>query len=1211
MAGLFNAFGRIGDSPAEHVAAVERAAQFRANGHAPRAKRQYERVLANIARLGTPPNLHESRRLSLVGLGEMAVEAGAADEAFAHAEALAANPYWVEDAARLLVHPLTLDPELRSRANDLRFTLGYRLFSSGQLAAVAAVLRAHDARGPRETALLGHALARGGDLAGAVEALRGEPAVRLQLGHVLAAAGRPAEALAAYDAAPETPGIQLYRADVLLRLGHLHRAKTDLDRAEPGAAVSYTRGRLALADDDPATARTHFSAALEQDPRYGAARLGLGMACELDGNLVQAHAAYEDYRDTTRVASPRLAVTAVRTGIGADAALLDTVADPYLRGLLHAHLRQYDAAVARWNTLGTAPEALAVLTAARADRLARAAFDAGDRTTARTHWQAARDAVPGEPAYPLAIAETHVRDLAGAAGPDAAAVTALGRAAPDDLRARRYEAQAALLGTTPIRTAAGTAEPRERQVETVLRTLLDGPLADDSDSRTLRWRAAAYLELGKPATAARLAEIAGSPAPLTDLARLAWAVERGDRETVRTLSDRVTARFATGPAAVDQAYLNAVRALVAADTRGMSPAEATQSLTQAAEFARGTPAEGPVAAERARRALAAGDEAAALAVLGEQGPKQLQATLLQRAAGRHLREGRRTEAYVHMLRALRLDESPPVLWRTALVTEQCARAGAPFGDVWRLLVGTWAAMLSSRAYWDDLARRTGRPADPERIAAARDFHRERISRLIGERASESRDFRSLATTWRLECAFLERAEPLRAQPSGILLLGYGPCLAMALDRIVKRIKRYAALCEDAGAFPELWAMLGVGRYPFLLDEGDYDAVIDELAGTKPTGPTADYLVAAYAAKITTLHGRAAWEPFFEQLAVVWADAGPVRGMESMIADAAQALAKTALAGDDRAGAAEALERGLRYAPGDARIIGDLAATYNAWAAMLSRREETGKAHRLVGKALALSPQEPLFRENYTVSASNWASKLMRSDRFGEAAEVLLELRERLGEPKELDLLFYCLARTDRLADAARYLAPGAEADKAWRVAVGRYASEVAEQAATYRGRDGIPAGIDVLEYAIGRRDDAQLRWLLVNFLMDLKRFREAAEAIEDAQRRTPRTDDVAAENLERMRGLLPVARHNHAMALTDGGDYSAAITQFRAALDAGGSETTRNMMAQCYAVWAVDRTNSRAFREARTLIDQAVQLKPHDAEFLELQGKIHLLARGY
>ncbi|NUP33648.1 MAG: hypothetical protein HOU01_18350, partial [Streptomycetaceae bacterium] len=152
MAGLFNAFGRIGDSPAEHVAAVERAAQFRANGHAPRAKRQYERVLANIARLGTPPNLHESRRLSLVGLGEIAVEAGAADEAYAHAETLAANPYWVEDAARLLVHPLTLDPELRSRANDLRFTLGYRLFSSGQLAAVAAVLRAHDARGPRETA---------------------------------------------------------------------------------------------------------------------------------------------------------------------------------------------------------------------------------------------------------------------------------------------------------------------------------------------------------------------------------------------------------------------------------------------------------------------------------------------------------------------------------------------------------------------------------------------------------------------------------------------------------------------------------------------------------------------------------------------------------------------------------------------------------------------------------------------------------------------------------------------------------------------------------------------------------------------------------------------------------------------------------------------------------------------------------------------------
>ncbi|MGR7002725.1 hypothetical protein ACU686_40000 [Yinghuangia aomiensis] len=35
------------------------------------------------------------------------------------------------------------------------------------------------------------------------------------------------------------------------------------------------------------------------------------------------------------------------------------------------------------------------------------------------------------------------------------------------------------------------------------------------------------------------------------------------------------------------------------------------------------------------------------------------------------------------------------------------------------------------------------------------------------------------------------------------------------------------LADKAGDYPELKALLGTGRYPFLLDEGDYDAVIDE------------------------------------------------------------------------------------------------------------------------------------------------------------------------------------------------------------------------------------------------------------------------------------------------------------------------------------------------------------------------------------------------
>ncbi|MGR7002723.1 hypothetical protein ACU686_39990 [Yinghuangia aomiensis] len=87
----------------------------------------------------------------------------------------------------------------------------------------------------------------------------------------------------------------------------------------------------------------------------------------------------------------------------------------------------------------------------------------------------------------------------------------------------------------------------------LVRTLLDGPLADDPDSRNAalaRRRLPGTRQTGR--RAARLKPRSHRlPAPAADLARLAWAVERGDRETVRTLSDRIAARFGTGAAAAD------------------------------------------------------------------------------------------------------------------------------------------------------------------------------------------------------------------------------------------------------------------------------------------------------------------------------------------------------------------------------------------------------------------------------------------------------------------------------------------------------------------------------------------------------------------------------------------------------------------------------------------------------------------------------------
>ncbi|MGR7002724.1 hypothetical protein ACU686_39995 [Yinghuangia aomiensis] len=193
----------------------------------------------------------------------------------------------------------------------------------------------------------------------------------------------------------------------------------------------------------------------------------------------------------------------------------------------------------------------------------------------------------------------------------------------------------------------------------------------------------------------------------------------------------------------------------------MNPAEAAQSLTQAAEFARGTPAERPVAGERARQALAAGDEAAALAALGEQGPEQPRRS----APATRRRTALTRGAADRGVRAHAACAAPGRVAARAVADRaghRAVRAGrCPVRGRVAPACRHLAAMLYDPDYWADLAHRTGRLADPQRIASARDFHRERISRLIVARGADNRDFRLLATTWRLECAFVERAEPLR------------------------------------------------------------------------------------------------------------------------------------------------------------------------------------------------------------------------------------------------------------------------------------------------------------------------------------------------------------------------------------------------------------------------------------------------------------------
>ncbi|MCF2531405.1 tetratricopeptide repeat protein [Yinghuangia soli] len=1038
MAGLFDGFMRLGDDPAGHDAALDRADKSREKNQLDRARRLYERIVATADRLGVPEPLRESRRRALAALGEIACQEARPAEAAACAHELAQDPEGLAPAVAVLAAAAALDPQLAAPLAEFRHRLGRYRFAHQRYAEAADVLSAMPARTTPQTELLGRSLARIGHLERAAAVLEQDPGAAATLGHVLVRAGRLHDAAAAYDRAEQTPEVLLHRGDVLRRIGFPDRAFRDLEQAGASAPASYAQGRLALGEQDYESARLHFMAALVRDPGLEQARYGLGMAYEFEGEHAKAYAEYRTIAGAWPGLPERLAATATAAGEPDARRRIEALGDPYLVGLGLARSGHGQDALDRWAEMTALPPAAGVGGAAgrptrgpgrsapaslpgdRAathDALARDALAGGDTGEARRHWRLAAALLPQEACFREALGETYVRELAAEDVTGERLGVLVHEAKqflPEDPRVHRHAARAVLLGGDREAIAAE------------LRTRFEGPLAGDLDPRTQRWRAAAYLASGRTDQAVYFFEAAGAPQPYTDVARLRQSVQEGDHDRAGSLCAGLLAD--SGAAG---RYAAAVAALLAADVRNLAPDEAAEGLHRAALLGDGQPYLPLVRAEQARLAMVQGDDATALAALqaldalkaraglGTKGgppvpaavaaalesitaPPGLRAVLLQRAAGRASREGRHAEALALIQEALRTAPRFNVIWSAAVVADRCARSGRAFPGIWPLLGGTWVALLHSDAFWRYLGQRTGRSADEERTERARAFHVERLTQLVRERGHEDPEAARFAATLRLELAVAARIRQLPAalEPNAKVIVN-GPLLADALDALGADGEGIRdGLAGPARHDEELRRLLSPeGRYELLLAEGDHERIIAELTPSAVTAGNRVFLVRALTFKGVDLHARRSWAACLDHFEAMDKRIGQVGGQEDKVADAATELARSILADhDDYDAAVAVLRRGRKLVPGDERITEDLAATFNRWAASKSAEGDTRKAHQLITTALDYAPDAPLIRRNYVVSTDNYVAKMVEDGNLRKACTVVEEARKRVDDP---------------------------------------------------------------------------------------------------------------------------------------------------------------------------------------------------------------------
>ncbi|MFD8706626.1 hypothetical protein ACFV1W_29155 [Kitasatospora sp. NPDC059648] len=627
-----------------------------------------------------------------------------------------------------------------------------------------------------------------------------------------------------------------------------------------------------------------------------------------------------------------------------------------------------------------------------------------------------------------------------------------------------------------------------------------------------------------------------------------------------------------------------------------------------------------VLVRRAGAALAAGQPGRAAGDLRRAltlapGHPQAAGTLVllgEHEAHQHAAEGRHGEAYRAYRELLLRDPAHPRLLHALGLAgyRYAAAAEAPDEQVWAWTVGCLVAALHREELWAETARITGRPAEPQRMAAARAALSDRLRedlRALDRAAGRSGDE---VAAWTLRLGMEAHAADAFAQGDvRITLPGrpprrlvVGPVLdgllrgesgtaawAEAFEQAVRAWRRPAG--PDASALTRALALFGaLGPQQYLHLQGRQAAAVaalDTVAEGERDAAWEALLRAALVSQAREHHRNQDWREALDCLTrartvpgvVMPADTARIAAESGV--RAARALLKSTV--DDQAGAAELLEKAYALAPDDPEVRGDLGATYAQWARKINNEEKDyPRALELLAKSLELAPGDPTAKHFLQAALGNRAGQLSRVDATDE------ELTEAVGLWKQLIDLSDDPEHRHGMAFVLRQLARSAAfADDRAR-ATGKMV-----QALLWDPE---------WEGDAGREADRRISVMLANHVIDEMRdepFAAQADMLKKAMSYDDSTD---------IRRLMVSVWRGEAITHFEARRYAAAagLLEEALALAASPADNTKlhGELAVVYSSWAVAQANARDYHLAQAAIERAVSHNPRDRELRALQQRI-------
>ncbi|MET9177223.1 hypothetical protein ABZX88_03225 [Kitasatospora aureofaciens] len=622
-----------------------------------------------------------------------------------------------------------------------------------------------------------------------------------------------------------------------------------------------------------------------------------------------------------------------------------------------------------------------------------------------------------------------------------------------------------------------------------------------------------------------------------------------------------------------------------------------------------------LAAEQPGRA--AGDLRQALTLA----PGHLQAAgalvlLGEHEAHQHAAEGRHREAYRAYRELLLKDPAHPRLLHALGLAGYrfAAAAEAPDEQVWAWTVGCLVASLHREELWAETARITGRPAEPQRTAAARAALSERLRedlRALDRAAGRSGDE---VTAWTLRLGMEAHAADAFAQEDVRITLPGCPAWRLVvgpvLDGLLRAEPETAAWAEafeeavrpwrrptgpDASApVPALTRALplfgALGPQQYLHLQGRQAAAVaalDTVAEGDRDAAWEALLRAALVSQAREHHRNQDWREALECLTrartvpglVLPADTARIAAESGV--RAARALLKSTV--DDQAGAAELLEKAYALAPDDPEVRGDLGATYAQWARKINNEEKDyPRALELLAKSLELAPGDPTAKHFLQAALGNRAGQLSRVDASDE------ELTEAVGLWKQLIDLGDDPEHRHGMAFVLRQLA--------------RSAAFADDQARATGNMIQALLWDPDWEGDAGREADRRISVMLANHVIDNMRdepFAAQADMLKKAMSYDDSTD---------IRRLMVSVWRGEAITHFEARRYAVAVGLLEEALALAASPADNTKLhgelAVVYSSWAVAQANARDYHLAQAAIERAVSHNPRDRELRALQQRI-------